>query len=1004
MYNFVNLVQKVFISLIGVLIAFHYTRATDNPYILNHYTDEHNLPQNSIKGIGQDNLGFVWLITEKGPVRYDGEGRFKTFDSLSQSMKSIRMAALYKGDRFDDLIAKSEHGETVLLKNGTATTLRSGNDIISSLSSRYKDNIFFNLSLPSPYSQYHNEYVFIPDGSEGGFLISQDSISHVTNRGNPSTARYFPNEGHWNFASDHGKLIYFNQTLEYVEIGGDLTIKKGKISGDASKLPPHTRFKILWNSSSDQLFIYTTYNLYRLSRDENGGLHSQLLISGFDFDKQNIITAHDMPKQNQLLLGSGTKGLFVFKKRFFKSLVADDAYSNLYYNQTLLPNGLLLTDNGMAFDSTGHFRFAPPLHLHQFQHGQIIGPDGNVWILRNDNVLVAAPGLDRIVEIKPFPALPRVAFYDDSNQFWIGGGKGALLKYDAKNDTFCEQATFSGSINNLEQKNKDELFASTFDRLYIFNKVTRTWSEIPQFRNKQIRSIRNESDQRYWITTYQHGFYLYEDGQITSFPLDQNLYLSTSHCTLEDRNGFIWISTNKGLFKVSKRQLLDYKNDRRKTPFYFYYNKQWGFQTNEFNGGCLPCAIELPNGSFSFPSLDGLVQFNPLAITEEFPSGKIILDDIVLDDKSLAIEDVIHIPHHFSRLDIKLAAPFYGNPNNIQIDYMLYNKRRTTGNWVPLNLLNNTLSINELSSGDHEVRVRIRNGINSDDFHVETFRFYVQPLFYETWWFIGLSCIAISGVIWLVIYLRTQFVLRQNRLLVEKVNERTNELTKQYEWQQRLSASITHDIKAPLSYVVKALYAMKSVAGKQTIAPEDIEHLYHSTHHIYHYSNNLTELAKVMFTKVGLKFGDVYVDEIVERQITIFQPVADLRGNLIHNSVPPKTSIRSQADILSVIIHNILDNAIKFTKRGKISIYSEIKQDNRISLCVADTGVGLTPDQITHFHQAAHVTKEAVRNGDNNGLGLMLAKDMANLIQAEISIRSTRGKGTTVIITLPHTA
>ena len=70
------------VLLTGFLIYSNRTLAAD-PFIVTHYTDEHGLPQNSIKGIGQDNLGFIWLISEKGPIRYDGNGLFKTFGKLS---------------------------------------------------------------------------------------------------------------------------------------------------------------------------------------------------------------------------------------------------------------------------------------------------------------------------------------------------------------------------------------------------------------------------------------------------------------------------------------------------------------------------------------------------------------------------------------------------------------------------------------------------------------------------------------------------------------------------------------------------------------------------------------------------------------------------------------------------------------------------------------------------------------------------------------------------------
>ena len=385
-------VSVLFVWLILILIGSPYTLAADKPYIIKQYTDEDNLPQNSIKGIGQDNLGFVWLISENGPIRYDGSGRFKTFDSLSMSLKSVRMSVLYKGNPAGDLLARAERGEKVLLKDGKATLIKGDRDLVSRLISGYSADTYISVSLPSLYSQYDADRVFIPDGAGAAFVLSGDSIIRMANQGKKASAICFPNSDIWQFACYQGKLMYFTQTHEYIEFGDSLEPQKKRISGDFPELPPGTPLKIYANSSSQQLFLLAADNFYHLTRGPNGNLQGTLLVEGFDFERNNIITALYNQNSGRLLLGSSTKGLFVITRSVFRSLSADtDDLKDVSYNQTALPNGLLLTNNGVAYDRLGNARRLPLLQRESFQHGQIIGPDGNLWILEHDTILIVSP-------------------------------------------------------------------------------------------------------------------------------------------------------------------------------------------------------------------------------------------------------------------------------------------------------------------------------------------------------------------------------------------------------------------------------------------------------------------------------------------------------------------------------------------------------------------------------------------------------------------------------------
>src|SRR3546814_8093850 len=143
----------------------------------------------------------------------------------------------------------------------------------------------------------------------------------------------------------------------------------------------------------------------------------------------------------------------------------------------------------------------------------------------------------------------------------------------------------------------------------------------------------------------------------------------------------------------------------------------------------------------------------------------------------------------------------------------------------------------------------------------------------------------------MIIQVMTRFVRNQNRLLAQKINERTADLKRQYDWQQRLSASITHDIRTPLNYVVKALRRMQQTAKTQDFLPHEMEQIYRSTEHIYQYSNNLTRLAKVSLTKEWLKFSEVCLHSIAQRQNSAFTSLATSRGNILNKLNPVGTPI-----------------------------------------------------------------------------------------------------------------
>ena len=84
-------------------------------------------------------------------------------------------------------------------------------------------------------------------------------------------------------------------------------------------------------------------------------------------------------------------------------------------------------------------------------------------------------------------------------------------------------------------------------------------------------------------------------------PMDRNNYLAAAHSFLEDQNGYLWVTTNRGLFQMAIKDLHQYLENNAFSPYYHYYEQSDGLLTNEFNGGCNPSGITLNNGKFCFP-------------------------------------------------------------------------------------------------------------------------------------------------------------------------------------------------------------------------------------------------------------------------------------------------------------------------------------------------------------------------------------------------------------------
>jgi len=134
----------------------------------------------------------------------------------------------------------------------------------------------------------------------------------------------------------------------------------------------------------------------------------------------------------------------------------------------------------------------------------------------------------------------------------------------------------------------------------------------------------------------------------------------------------------------------------------------------------------------------------------------------------------------------------------------------------------------------------------------------------------------------------------------------------------------------------------------------------------------------------------------IESVLQEFEPTIKEK-NLIcsYEDLSNNTPLKTDQYSLHLVLHNVIDNAIKFTERGSVKITTSFDQ-NRFCIDIADTGIGISEDYLSKiFTPFTQEVMGYTRPYEGNGLGLALVKSLLALNNASIKVKSQKGKGST---------
>ena len=994
---------------------------TGNPsYTILHFTDEDGLPQNSVKDIAQDKNGFLWLATENGLTRFDGR-QFLNFNPANVPVIGGRTLFIYPTADRKGLLALMEKGEILEVHNGRAQLANEHKNDFGYLRDRKSKDTFFMAGLPDATLESRDlNHFFFPAETNAWFYAYKDTVRFVKN-GREQYRFIIPRLACWRLFISQGKLCYYNGEEGRFIIFNREKAQVADVNGDLSRFPDLLKKgqhpDLFWNVAEDQVFLYSKEQCFRLQVAGDNKMNSELLLEDFDFPTNGIGALYYDKNNRRLFLGSYTKGLYVAQRKQFHTLKAGGEANEVYYAQAPYGVNGVLAAAGVAFDSTGarNLPLLRKINVALDNYSVSIDSSGYYWIKVLNRLYRLNSSLTKILWQKDLKEGISQLYVDKSGLLWVGGMEKGVYTLDTRQEAPQLQLYTSAIVDPtyIAEEDPGAYWFGTTQGLYRLDISSRRVDSFPALAGKYIRSIYIPVKGEVWVTTYNDGIFLYRKGRLTELPADRRQYLATAHCILKDAADYLWVTTNKGLFRFSRKDALLYADGLQQSLFYFYFGKKQGFNTNEFNGGCEPCALQWENGAMSLPSLDGIIYFKPAAIYTELPGNGIFIDQAEVDTRMMLVTDTVLLPHNFQQLKLYISSPYFGDPGNLQMYYSLNAEGEEPDTlWLPLND-RQVVEFSSLSSGVYKLHIRKVNGFGRDNTEERMFTIRVQKAYYETTWFRLLAAGLLILLISLFTRLRVQNIKKKNRQLEMRVSARTEELNdtlntlqlseeqlrKQAFMQQRLLTAISHDIKTPLEFLIVVIG--RGYRQQVEIKGEERDMAYESLRRMFHLVENLVNYMRSQFLLGDPTHEVVDVYQLMEEKSALFRPVSQEKGVAIFNETLPGMHIQTDVQLLAVIVHNLLDNAVKYTKSGSILV-KVFPGEMGVHIQFTDTGAGMPAalaGWMNNYGRKGHVIQALPAM--HTGLGLLIVMELLQLIKGSIEVSSNGSPGTTIVLTLP---
>ena len=225
-------------------------------------------------------------------------------------------------------------------------------------------------------------------------------------------------------------------------------------------------------------------------------------------------------------------------------------------------------------------------------------------------------------------------------------------------------------------------------------------------------------------------------------------------------------------------------------------------------------------------------------------------------------------------------------------------------------------------------------------------------------------------------------------------------------------ANMSHELRTPLNGILGYAQILKERNKMDDVQTKGVDIIYRSGEHLLTLINDILNLSKIEAGKFELDSSSFSLSEFLRTIADVSQVRADKKGLIFEYEEHPNlpTEVQSDQKVLRQILLNLLGNAIKFTKQGRVvlrvvlvgrrknSVVTDVSSHvgnskSRILFQIKDTGIGIARENLTEIFNPFSQIKGSNQQVEGTGLGLSISRKLVRLLGSELNVKSRPGKG-----------
>ena len=595
------------------------------------------------------------------------------------------------------------------------------------------------------------------------------------------------------------------------------------------------------------------------------------------------------------------------------------------------------------------------------------------------------------------------SFSEDINgKIWIGTQTGIYsyfnnqLSYEKELNAQLPDIMVHGIIRDKNGK----LWVGTFGKgVVVFDeddKKLYNFTTDHSFPSNAVNYMMEDSRKRILVAT-REGIIIFKDVSqpniFVSFGAKEGLENTQVRAIQEDHDGYIWISTNGGISR------LDEKNKR-----FYNYNYHDGIPMGDFMDGST-CIT--PDGTLFFGSQNGACYFNPRELSSPREVSPVTITQFFIYNKQTESRDtrlpvpisnrIVELPYNQNTFNISFNVLDYTQSSQVEFSYMLEGLENA---WYSTQG-DNQVTFRNIPHGNYVFKVKTRFRNQEWNENAAQLTVVIAPPLWLTWYAkLGYVILFIFAL-----YALLRFYKRKLDLESSLEVERKQSLNKQELNEERLRfyTNITHELRTPLTLILGPLEDLLSDATLSPKHANKISIIHDSATRLLNLINRILEFRKTETQNRKLSVAKGDLGQLVQEVGLRYKELNPNNKVNYHIHIETEdTEIFYDADMITIILDNLMSNAAKYTSEGDITLSLRSVEENQIKyteISVSDTGHGIDAEALPHIFDRYYQAKSKYQ-ASGSGIGLALVKGLSELHEGILKVESTVDTGTTFTLRL----